>query len=284
MKTYRLSDFTKDGFPLSVIRQPMHADIQMHAHDFQELAFVVGGDCMHSCGATSYRISAGDVFVIAGNESHSYHNARNLYIFTIIFDLSKLGLPLQDLRSLPGFLSLFELEPKLRNAHKFKSRLKLQPSELGEIEAVANSILNELKTRDPGYKALCAGYFLELLTKLSRMNTESPNAERKELWNISLALRSIETQYAKTHSLESLSKEAGMSKRNFQRLFKEAVGESPISHLLNVRLKKASEELIESPKESVSEIAVKTGFYDGNYFARQFVRRFKMSPTDFRRT
>jgi AraC-like DNA-binding protein len=282
-KVYKLKDFIKDGFPLAVILSGRHPDNPLHTHDFQELVVIFGGACSHLAGGSEYRVEAGDVFLITGSERHGYSGTKDLRLANILFDLQMLGLPLQDLRSLPGFLTLFELEPNLRRSHRFRSRLRLQEGDLKRVEEIVERLKHELDARVPGYKALCSGLLLELIAVLSRAKPETPTPEHRELWSLGGVLRRLELEPEVRPSLDALAKEARMSKRNFQRLFKEAVGESPMKRLLRIRLDRAAAALLCERGESVGRIAMRHGFYDGNYFARQFAKEYGVPPTEYRR-
>jgi len=79
-------------------------------------------------------------------------------------------------------------------------------------------------------------------------------------------------------ALEDLAKQAGMSVRNFQRRFREAVGVTPFQRLLEIRVGRAKA-LLRDPDLSVTEVAFMAGFQDSNYFCRQFRRLEGVTPT-----
>ena len=113
------------GFPLSLIRIKRHEISGMHSHEFQELVVIVNGQGRHQTEDGQYPLRAGDIFVIAPGRAHCYSEAHELYLINILFDSSRLGLPLQDLKTLPGYHALFKVEPQLRKQDQFKSHLRL---------------------------------------------------------------------------------------------------------------------------------------------------------------
>jgi len=66
-------------------------------------------------------------------------------------------------------------------------------------------------------------------------------------------------------------------------MFKEAMGVSAYSYVLDLRLSKAAELLLSS-ELSIAEIAYETGFSDPLYFSRIFRKRCGSSPEAFRST
>ena len=64
------------------------------------------------------------------------------------------------------------------------------------------------------------------------------------------------------------------------RIFQEFLHETPIGHLIRVRIDHASE-LLRRTDLPVSEIAFRCGFRDTNYFSLQFKKTTGLSPREF---
>jgi len=82
-------------------------------------------------------------------------------------------------------------------------------------------------------------------------------------------------------SLDMLASGAGYSRYFFCRLFKEVVGESPISYVNISRINHAKRMLLETDK-SVKEIMTECGFENESHFFKLFKRHVGMSPLLFR--
>ena len=87
--------------------------------------------------------------------------------------------------------------------------------------------------------------------------------------------------YQAPQSLEDLTKIFPIDKSYMCRLFKEYLGQSIFDYLLEVRLQKAMW-LLKTTNDKVLYIALQSGFSDLAYFNRQFKKRVKMSPTEYR--
>ena len=93
----------------------------------------------------------------------------------------------------------------------------------------------------------------------------------------------IQQQYQNPITLEDISASGNVSKSLCNRIFHRFVGESPVSYLVNFRLRKAAEYL-RTTTLPLSEIARKTGFNGASYMAEMFKRAFGVSPTVYRKT
>lgn len=92
----------------------------------------------------------------------------------------------------------------------------------------------------------------------------------------------IRDNYARDITLHDLAQVAGVSVSHFRRIFQEEFKVSPIDHLVNYRLEKASS-LLRGSSLPIAQIAAETGFDDPNYFSRAFSRAYKCSPRAWRK-
>ncbi|MBW1294980.1 helix-turn-helix transcriptional regulator [Aquimarina litoralis] len=83
-------------------------------------------------------------------------------------------------------------------------------------------------------------------------------------------------------SLESISKDIGISKYYLHRLFKEIHGSTPLEYVTAIRIANAKNKLQYS-KESIFEIAIQSGFDNTAYFSNVFKKHVGLSPTQFRK-
>jgi two-component system response regulator YesN len=96
------------------------------------------------------------------------------------------------------------------------------------------------------------------------------------------AKRYIEENYQNSNlSLEILCDHLHMSTAYFSTVFKKEEGESYISYLTGVRMKKAAE-LLKTTDEKTYVIAAKVGYDEPNYFSYVFKKRYGVSPNKFR--
>lgn len=95
------------------------------------------------------------------------------------------------------------------------------------------------------------------------------------------ALDRIAADPAGDHRVESLAAVAGLSRRHFTRVFREATGTTPAKHVDGVRLELARS-LLETTDHCHDVIARRCGFADAERLRQSFVRRYGTSPRDHR--
>ena len=279
----RTADYLPAGeFPVTVQHHAAVAAGTLHGHEFSELVMVTGGAGLHVTGRDSWQLSAGDVFVLAGAREHRYDRTEKLSLYNVLYDESRLALPGADLGQLEGYHALFRLEPAWRHRHAFRSRLHLAPEELARAEALVRELAAELDARAPGHACMAAALFAQLVCFLSRQYGRSRESSTRALLRLGRVIAHLEQNLDRPATLDGLAEMAGMSRRSFQRAFREAMGASPIDYLLRLRLRRAAALLREGP-ESVTRVAMAAGFSDSNYFARQFRRAMGASPREYRR-
>lgn len=96
------------------------------------------------------------------------------------------------------------------------------------------------------------------------------------------AVNYINQNYNKSISLRQLAREVSLSGYRLEHLLKEEIGIPFKKYLLAYRLQKARE-LLSDANLNVSEVAYSVGFNSVSNFTHYFKRRFKLTPSEFRR-
>lgn len=91
----------------------------------------------------------------------------------------------------------------------------------------------------------------------------------------------LKAHFAQECSLEHISRVFGYSTSHFSRLFTASFGIPYTRYLSEYRLERASE-FLKYMDIPIGEVALRVGIADPEYFARQFNRKYKMSPTKYR--
>ncbi len=192
-----------------------------------------------------------------------------------------LGIAQWDIRALPGFHALFSLEPAFRTQHNFRSRLQLSDQQLNQVNELIHDLTRESELRNPGYRVMAKGLFMQLAVLLSRAYSAEPTEESIDLLRIGDAIAHIETHFAEKITLDELAEKSHLSKRHFTRVFQDCMGRSPIDHLMHVRCQKAAE-LLKGTDRTITDIAFDCGFSDSNYFTRCFRKVMNQTPKQYR--
>lgn len=92
----------------------------------------------------------------------------------------------------------------------------------------------------------------------------------------------VEDRLASDLTLDDLVGEAGLSKFHFIRAFKATVGTTPHQYVLDRRLERALEALLDG-RVDVEAVAKMTGFSHASHLSRMMKRRFGTTPDGYRR-
>jgi AraC family transcriptional regulator len=99
-----------------------------------------------------------------------------------------------------------------------------------------------------------------------------------------LVLEYIEDTLGQPIKLRELAALAGTSARHFERAFRQSTGFSPHACVMDRRLHRARDLLINRPELPIEQIALRLGFSSSSHFSSAFRRQTGLTPTDFRET
>ena len=100
--------------------------------------------------------------------------------------------------------------------------------------------------------------------------------------DISTAVDYIRDHLSDTITVPELAKRVHMSVRQFERKFKQTFHTTPQQYVIKMRIHMACERLTHSP-DSITSIALDTGFYDHSSFTRHFIKHMGMTPIKYRK-
>ncbi len=270
--------FPYADFPLRVIREAPQVDTSRHAHEFTELVLVVAGRGRH-VSDLARTIGPGDGFVIPVGTAHGYQETAGLELWNVLFSRRRLPVPWLDLAVAPGWHVLFGSQAQQRRIVDFH----LPEERLREAATLLIDLDAELRQRQGGYQFAAMARFMRLLLLLVRSIDLTPGRSTDAPARMGRLIRHLNEHYAEEMTLAQMAGLAGMSPRGLLRHFRNATGRTPLDHLLHIRVAKAAELLLGHPGLGVGEIAVRVGFAEANYLARQFRRIVGVTPTGFRR-
>ncbi len=95
------------------------------------------------------------------------------------------------------------------------------------------------------------------------------------------AIRLMETEAARSWTVESLATEVGMGRSAFAVRFRELVGDTPLNCLFKTRMRFASN-MIRARGSSIANVAEAIGYQSESAFSKAFVRHFGMTPGQYR--
>jgi two-component system, response regulator YesN len=97
---------------------------------------------------------------------------------------------------------------------------------------------------------------------------------------VSRAIAFVQGNYGKPMSLETTAYTLGISPNRLSRLFSEETGKGFSDYLIEYRIEKAKEMLVQ-PGASIKQVSISCGYPDPNYFSRLFKKVTGLTPTTF---
>ena len=245
-----------------------------HCHLYYEIFYLQSGSCRFFIDNNMFDLNEGDFLLIP---PEVFHYTRYLWgdcKKTSLF-FRKEDVEESVLLTLPESLNFFA-----------KMRLfQAPPTFRGQIEEIILKMTREEKLADERSEAMLHALLQELLLSCARECTfphELPADIHTTDNQIVLAAQFISDRYGDRITAEDIAAAAGYSPNYLSRKFKESTGVGIHEYLTFIRLKNAAIELI-STNDSVTEIALRCGFSDGNYFKDAFKKKYGVTPREYRK-
>jgi len=244
----------------------------LHNHDFNEIAIVSGGHGWHEINQRTEVITCGDVLYIHANDVHRFHSVHNLCLVNVLYRTHFL----EDHH--PQLVQEITLR---RNQVTGAIRWQISEVGLAAIRPLIERLRMESTRRDPCSLAMVDSLFTGLNVMLLRHEVAEEEAQDGGD-PLCTVLKFIREHFAENLHVDEVATRFGYSSSNFNRKFKARVGMSPHTFLTQLRLIQAMHE-IASTAASITEIGLRCGFRDSNYFSSTFTNFAGISPREYRK-
>lgn len=146
-----------------------------------------------------------------------------------------------------------------------------------ELYNIMEKVYNISKDLSLSSKFSATGLIYEFFSIL----VQNANIGKDNVNSVKTALRIMDYNYSSPITVEQIAKRLSLNTSYFSRFFSEQVGTSPKQYLLNKRIERAKELLLET-NASIFEIANSVGYDDQLYFSRIFKKHIGLSPLKYR--
>lgn len=248
-----------------------------HFHDYYEIYYLLEGKRRYFINHCLYDVMPHDIILVNKGDIHQVHNmasdekhVRYLITFSDSF--------------LNGLGSEFDRDFLMKI---FESK-KIHVPE--SMQNAFNMLLHRAETKIK-QTDICSQYIaklnvLEMLVDLNKFSAKNtyPLIDDLTVYENSIqeVCRYICNYYNKPISLDQMAKIAYMSPTYFSKKFKRVTGFGFNEYLNNVRIKMATNLLMET-QLSITEIATFCGYQDSNYFGDVFKKIIGISPNKYRK-
>ena len=212
------------------------------------------------------------------NDSAAFQKVRStgeVYVYKCRRGLYEAVAPLYHFGNLSGYLMMGQV---CDNEPASIEYVKKRAEEILRDKTAVEEISQNIKTID---RRLIDSY-INIMTVLAEYLTGTNRLFAYNEKLPQLIMEYINKNYSSKITLSILSQKFGCCNATLTKCFKKEYNLSIMNYLCSVRLKK-SEEMILKTRKSFKEIAADCGFYDQNYFSKNFTRRYGCSPSEYRR-
>ncbi|MDF2675593.1 MAG: transcriptional regulator containing an amidase domain and an AraC-type DNA-binding domain, partial [Clostridiales bacterium] len=246
--------------------------LKYHFHDFPEIKVVLTGYFTYIIDDVSYEVNKGNIIIVNPGVKHQKIIAEGVQVEEFNYALSNIRL-----KDLP---ENFLIEPSI-------SPVFNMPLYQPEILKCINEIISEQEKNEPYSDLFIKCNIMKLTALLYR--GMAVNKDRHERMRLNLAssektnivntiLQYLNENYMKQISLDRIASNMYLSPVYISKIFKEETGESPINHLIRIRLTKANE-LLNSGDIPIKTIASNVGYDDAYYFSKLYKKYYGIPPS-----
>jgi len=242
-----------------------------HTHEFCELVLVWRGNGLHVLNDRPYRITRGDLFYIRAEDKHSYASVNDLVLQNVIYCPDRLRLNVDWAASIPGF-----------NDAKSTPHWRLSSSGMTQVRQLISQLEQESHKADPVAHSMSELLFAQLVMTLRRHRfaADNPSATAQET-PLDKLITTLAGSLNRSFALEKFCEQAQCSERVLRQQFRAQTGMTVNHYLRQLRICHA-QYLLQHTEQMVSEVAMRCGFEDSNYFSVVFNREVGMTPVQWR--
>ena len=252
--------------------------IDWHWHSEVEFVFIEKGTAEFLVGSSRYVLTEGTGIFINSQVIHRFEASESVIIPNIVFSPSLLSA--ED-----SLIYRKYIQPLLDSSVEcliFSPEVPWQKEVLKNLLLVFDvqdtESIGEIKT-------------VELLLKIWETVYENANisesipaakATAHTQAQLQIMMQYIHKNYSEHITLADIAQTVSVSKSSALNIFNKYLRISPVSYLINYRLKRAAK-LLASTDGSIYSIASNTGFENVGYFCRSFKEFFGVTPSEYRK-
>lgn len=242
-----------------------------HIHEFCEMVLVWRGNGLHVLNDRPYRITRGDLFYIRAEDKHSYASVNDLVLQNVIYCPERLKLNVDWAAAIPRFTEA-RGEPHWR----------LSSNGMAQVRQVIAQLEQESQKSDPLANSMSELLFAQLVMTLKRFRyaTDHPSANEQEAL-LDKLITALAGSLNRSFVLEKFCEQEQCSERALRQQFRTQTGMTVNHYLRQLRICHA-QYLLQHTELMVSEVAMRCGFEDSNYFSVVFNREVGMTPVQWR--
>ena len=238
-----------------------------HFHPNHELYYLEKGKTMHFVGDQIYLLTAGDMVFVPSGVFHKTDNKDTNIVERHLFFYD-------------DYFIDEEFKPYIEELKK-NNYIKLPSEHIHRITDIARKMAYEDKHQYANYKKMQKLYLEQLLILITRLRITDSKPRTNALHQIIQEIVTyISANVNEDLCLQTLSFKFNVSSSYLSKQFKNLTGIG-LNEYINIARVSAAEKLLSNTDMPITEVAMKCGFNDSNYFARVFKKLKGITPKKY---
>jgi AraC-like DNA-binding protein len=245
----------------------------LHEHDFCELVIVASGSGWHVLNGEPHLLSWGEVLYLGPEDRHEFEQVHDLYLTNVLY------------RPNGALLHPDRLRPYLQPSGEVAGERRywqISDEAAARVQPLLAALGRESVHGDVASNLMAESLLVQLIVTLWRERFATDGRQLPAKGRLAQLAAYLRGNCTEAIDLDELAQRFGYSPRNLRRLFREVMATTPHDYLVKLRLGRAMRALRVSDA-SVTEVALASGFSDGNHFAHTFRKHTGLSPSRYRR-
>lgn len=253
-------------------------DDSYHCHDFLEMAFVLSGEGRYCIEDEIYSIKEGDLLIFNPGVRHQALSCPEVELTATEFFVG-----FSDIQ-LSGYPANYMPVPKGEYMVHTTGELRQK------LFKICSSMEAEKSVCKQGRYFMLKSYLIQILLLVIREQCEPMEKAKgcafesaNKKYVVEQIVNYFEDHYSEKISLDQIAENMYLSPFYISKIFKSETGDTPIRHLINIRLEKAKEMLENGYRGSIQEVAATVGYDDAYHFSKLFKKHYGITPTQARK-
>lgn len=248
-----------------------------HSHDHLEMAFVLSGEGRYRFDEEIVPVQEGDLLIINPGVRHQALACPEVESTATEFFVGASGIRIpgmpDNILPVPGGGHIIHTTGELRQ----------------KLFKLCSSMEAEKAVRRQGRYFMLKAYLMQMIILVVREQCEPEERTGgyafesvNKKYVVEKMLNYFEDHFSEKISLDQVAENMYLSPFYISKIFKSETGDTPIRHLINIRLEKARELLKDGYEGSIQEVAASVGYDDAYHFSKLFKKRYGISPSQAR--
>ncbi|MFU1793800.1 AraC family transcriptional regulator [Paenibacillus azoreducens] len=262
--------YLSESAPFRIFKHRIEGSIEVHWHEFFEMALVLEGEGVHVLNGKSMRLAPGSLFLVTPADFHEIipDPGSVIILYDVVFTQHVLR---QEL-----FQWLFQSSGE--------RACDLAGTVFAAFRAEFDRMWEESELQQAGSEWVAQGALERVLIDMARMGArdrEDYQAGGHVHPSIRIAVTYIQHHFREPLTLHHVAKHAGLSDNYFSECFRRQLG-TPFQVFLQEQRLQFAHSLLKLTELPVTEVCLASGFRTLNHFERAFKKKYNHTPRELR--